>query len=68
MWIEDVQELLYPIRNNFTVYEKFPIDGSKNATWTLFNQTARIPEAGVYSTYFLFGQSLGSDNDTDNQD
>ena len=36
-WIEDVQEIIYPIRNNFTVYEKFTVDGDKNATWTYYN-------------------------------
>ena len=57
--IEDVEEIIAPLRENFTVYEKFPLEGSKNSTWTYFNQTTRIPEASVYSTWFLFGHSTG---------
>ena len=53
--LDDVEDLLYPIKKDLAVYDTFIFAGTPNVT-SFFNQTYSIPSEGVFSTFFLFGK------------
>ena len=53
--VEDILDLLDPVKEELTVFKTIIFDGNPD-TVANFNETFRIPYEGVFSTYFLFGQ------------
>ena len=54
-WVDEIEEMLEPIHKEFAVYQTTIFQGNTTAT-VYYNETFTIPDEGVYSTYFLFGQ------------
>ena len=56
-WVDDVEEMLDPMKKEFAVYETTVFLQSKASNSIVYyNQTFSIPNEGVFSTFFLFGK------------